>query len=117
MKQLIPLQHSNAYQESKDGQKGNWIIRENQTDRELFILSSRICDQDMLDIRKFAKQYELNAFNAGINFQKSQQNEYLKQKISELTQALSESHARNILISTELEYLTEGNTNGHSSAH
>ena len=79
----IPIANANANQITSDGVKGDWTIRENITDRELATFNGRISDEDMFNILAFARKYELEAFNAGINFQKDKQNEQVERLISE----------------------------------
>lgn len=91
MKDLIPLQNSNAFQSGSGADRSDWIIRENETDKELFTLPKTISDQDMFAVRKFAKQYELEALNVGIQFQKKQQDFKSQERIANLEEALKDS--------------------------
>ena len=104
----IPLANANAFQLSEDGKKGDWIIRENATDRELARLNGRISDEDVFAILHFAREYELLAFNAGIDFQKAHLNaaadrqikgllserQAMIQRNEELANALERAHTR-----------------------
>jgi len=72
MKDLIKLQNANMFQETTRGVKSDWLIRENITGDTLATLSASVSDQDMFKILKFARQFELEAFNAGIQFAKDQ---------------------------------------------
>jgi len=71
-KDLIKLQNANMFQETKEGTKSDWRIRENVTGDTLVTLPANISDQAMFQIMHFARKYELEAFNAGINFAKAQ---------------------------------------------
>lgn len=79
----IPLANANANQNTVDGVKGDWVIRENITDRELAVFDGRISDEDMFNILRFARKYELEAFNTGIRFQKERENVDVQRLISE----------------------------------
>jgi hypothetical protein len=72
---LIPLANANAFQLTEKGMKSDWMIRENITERELGIFAGRISDQDMFDVLRFARKYELEAFNAGVAFQRAKENQ------------------------------------------
>jgi hypothetical protein len=73
MKELIQLQTANMFQlMHSNGNKENWMIRENITDTVLQEFSSNISDKLMFEIMHFAREFELKAFNAGIQFAKQQ---------------------------------------------
>jgi hypothetical protein len=74
MKDLIQLQNANMFQETKTatGDKTDWLVRENLTDEVLATFPSKTSDQDMFAIIHFAREFELKAFNAGIDFAKQQ---------------------------------------------
>jgi len=71
---LIQLQNANMFQtmSTATGKKSDWLIRENKTDEVLAVLPSNLPDKVMFDIIKFAREFELKAFNAGIQFAKDQ---------------------------------------------
>ena len=108
---LIELQNSHVTQYAEHGIKGDWFVRENVTDRDLFTLPSKIQDADIFTIMKFAKEFELKAFNAGINFQKNKHNELFKARIEELGGVVEELTHKNQILADKLNkiYSTENN--------
>lgn len=83
--ELLPLASCNAHQLTVKGKKEDWLIRENVTGVTLATLSNRITDHDIMAMIHFARKYELEAFNKGIDFQKNKQNVFFKDKIAQLT--------------------------------
>jgi len=57
----------------------------------------------MFDILGFAREYELIALNAGINFQKGKQNVYLSSVIEQQKALINELKAENERLATILE--------------
>jgi hypothetical protein len=71
-KDYIQLQNANMFQLTNNGVKQDWLVRENITDAVLAEFPSGVSDELMFQIIKFARKYELKAFNAGIDFAKEQ---------------------------------------------
>ena len=70
--EYIKLQSAHATQiSSEKNGKGAWKIRENITSKDLFELPGHISEKDIFTILDFAKKFELEAFNAGIQFGKN----------------------------------------------
>ena len=105
---LIQLANCNAHQLTKDGKKGDWIIRENITDAELFRFNGRISDEDMFAIMKFARQYELIALNTGIQHQKGRQDKTLEEANMRLLEESRSILAHNEFLAETVERLTAG---------
>lgn len=82
-KELIKLQSAHCTQHTSEGVKSDWKVEENATNDNLFVFPPNISDELMFQIMNFARKYELDAFNAGIQFQKGKQNEVLQQTINE----------------------------------
>ncbi len=56
----------------KNGSKRtDWFIRENQTSKDIHALPSRLTEAEVFDILGFARKYELQAFNEGVDLQKA----------------------------------------------
>jgi len=72
LKDKIQLQNANMFQETVDNTKQDWIVRENISGVQLATFPANVSDQMMFKIIKFARQYELKAFNTGIQFGKTQ---------------------------------------------
>lgn len=107
-KDVVPLANANAQQLTHNGVKGDWTIRENITDRELATFPARISDEDMFAVLRFAREFELAAFNAGVAFQRDKQNTAHR---AELDRMVSEREAmieRNNVLAETVERLTRG---------
>lgn len=102
---LIDLQSAHMTQhEGKDG-KTDWSVEKNITNERMTLLPSRLNEGEVFSIMRFAKKYELIAFNTGINFQKNKQNTFMKATIKELQKNNSELAAENIRLVGILENL------------
>ncbi len=68
-KDLIHLQHSHTTQHTNElGEKTEWSVQKNITNEELAILPSTWDENTVFTALDFAKVFELEAFNVGINF-------------------------------------------------
>lgn len=108
MTDKIQLASCNAFQLTESGKKGDWVIRENVTDEELYRLNGKISDQDMFEIMKFARKYELIAFNAGIQLQKERACKQLQVENAQLRSDMAGILARNDELADALERATRG---------
>lgn len=82
--EYIKLSAAHITQHTVDGQKTDWSVEENITNEKLFSLPRNVSDVNAYAILESARKYELIAWNEGIKFQKSKQNEYLTAQINEL---------------------------------
>lgn len=82
---LVDLANCNAFQEDGDQGKTDWLIRKNKSGETLFVLPKHLKDNDVFTILDFARQYEVIAFNAGIEFAKKQKNVSMHNHIAALT--------------------------------
>jgi len=80
---LIPLQASHVAQHTNGHIKSDWSVELNKTDEKILEFPSTYTDAEVFKIMDFAKKYELEALNIGINFAKKQGNVYLKSIIDE----------------------------------
>jgi hypothetical protein len=104
----IQLASCNAFQLTEKGKKGDWLIRENITDEELHRFNGRIPDEDMFEILRFARKYEIIAFNAGITMQKEHQCAALQAENDQLRADLGGILARNEELASAVERLSRG---------
>lgn len=112
---LIQLASANAFQLTESGKKSDWIIRENVTDEELHRFNGRISDEDMFEILRFARKYELIALNVGMQHQKKIQDAKLIQENTELRAKLEAIIRHNDFLADTVERLTTGEGNGDSA--
>jgi len=105
MTELIDLQNSHVTQHTTNGIKSDWSIEKNITDEQIFILPSKLNDMEVAKIMRFIKNYELEAFNTGIKFQKDKQNGFMKDTITTLQKNNSDLARENIRLATILENL------------
>jgi uncharacterized protein YlaN (UPF0358 family) len=68
--ELIKLQSANMHQVTVKDQKQDWLIRQNMTNVVLDTFPANMTDEQMFKIMDFARKFELEAFNAGIQFAK-----------------------------------------------
>lgn len=108
MTDFIQLQHCNIYQETTDGAKTDWEVRENITGDVLFTLPRNLTDAMVWDLIHNIREYELKAFNAGIGFQKNKQNSLLTQENDILRAQLAESIEHSNLLAQRVEIFTRG---------
>ena len=82
--EYIKLSSAHITQHTQDGQKTDWSVEANITNERLFTLPKNVSDINAYAILESARKYELIAWNEGIKFQKSKQNEFLTSQIKEL---------------------------------
>ena len=105
---VVPLANANANQTTSDGVKSDWTVRENITDRKLATFNARISDEDMFAILHFARKYELEAFNAGVDFQREKQNSAHKTEVTQLILERGAMIKRNNELAETVDRLTRG---------
>lgn len=104
--ELIDLQSAHMTQLTTDvGGKTGWSVEKNVTNEQLTVLPARLNESEVFSIIHFARKYELIAFNAGIKFQKNNQNTYLTATIKELQINNKNLADENIRLSGILESL------------
>ncbi len=106
--ELVQLQAAHVTQLTNKGIKGDWKVRENITSSDLFTLPKKFTEKDVFTILDFARKFELVALNAGVNFQKGKQNEYLLSQIENLKRAIAELAGENERLAEALDNLTKG---------
>lgn len=103
---LIPLQ--TAYiRQSKDVRNNAWIVYDTDG-RELDELSNTFTPEQAMSYLHFARRYELEALNIGINFGKSQQSRVDKDQIIVLKQQVALLEQQNIGLAAHLQNIIEG---------
>jgi len=63
---MLQLSTAHVTQTTQGSEKSDWVVQENETDKQLGVFSSQITETSMFTILDFAKKYELRAFNIGI---------------------------------------------------
>jgi len=101
-KELIPLQHSNVTQLTHKGEKRDWIVKTNQTDQELFILPKHFTEADVFKILEFARKFEIEAFNIGINFEKNKNIKQNKEKQEQYNKQIKIARDENERLASKL---------------
>ena len=104
--EIIDLQSANLAQLTKHGVKGNWDLKKNVTGEVLYVLPSKLSDQEAYSFLLFSRKYELEAFNKGIKFQKNKQNQLLTQRIKELEKLAIDLKNHNDYLANALELRT-----------
>jgi hypothetical protein len=108
MSDLIQLQHCNVFQEKSKGVKSEWQVRENISGDVLFTLPPDMTDGEVFDLLREVRFYELKAFNAGIQFQKTQQQGSLTAQNEYLKNQLAAMHAHTDQLAERVEAFTRG---------
>jgi len=101
--QYIELQTAHVTQLTNSGVKGDWSVQKNITHEKIHAFPPNIDDGTMSSIMSFARKYELEAFNAGIRFQKGKQNEVLVAEIGQLKNTIKELADENIRLASILD--------------
>lgn len=95
---LIDLQTAHVTQFTEHGIRGDWLVRQNVSSDDLAKLPGELTEKQVFAVMAFARRFELEAFNAGIEFQKDQENAIHKQAIAELQARLEAAiHRANVL--------------------
>lgn len=87
-KDLIPLQQSHVTQHSGSDGKTDWSVEENETNKKLYELPREWDENTVFNVLDFARVFELNALNIGINFGVSKMTEQYENKIKELNELI-----------------------------
>jgi len=79
---LVELADSSVTQHTNGHIKSEWKVYTAGNNTPLIEFPKTYTDAEIFHIMDFAKEYELKALNAGINFQKGKQNQVLKNLIA-----------------------------------
>ena len=101
-KELIPLQHSNITQLTHKGVKGEWIVKTNITDIKLAELPSKFTEEEVFKVVKFARKFEIEAFNIGINFEKEKSQKLIKEITDKFNNQITIAREENERLATKL---------------
>ena len=86
-----------------DGKKGPWRVCANKTNEVLAELDSKYTEAQVFQILDFAKQYELIAFNVGIQFQKKLSDTHWQGIESKLNRVINELTEANDKLANKLD--------------
>jgi len=100
---MIKLQNSHVVQITKGADKTDWSVQENETNNELFVLPKHYTDSEVFHIMDTMKEYELVAFNRGIEFQKGKQNAVLNDTIKANEKVISFLKGENNKLASALD--------------
>lgn len=103
---LIDLQNAHVTQLTEGNIKGDWMVRQNVTSDDLFTLPPHLSEKDVFTILKFARKFELIAFNTGIHFQKSHQDARLTERVANLEEELQQITEHSDKLAGTVERLT-----------
>jgi hypothetical protein len=93
----LPFKNSNCFQTSTEDGESDWVLRENKTNKQLFVLPKCIKDSDIFRILDFVKAIEADSYKAGVNFYKSKCNSYYGKMLAEkesIIQLLKEENSK-----------------------
>lgn len=110
MKKLIELQTAYATQTTtEEGGKGEWVVYNNKKDI-IFRFPKGWTEKEVMFVIHFGRKFELEAFNKGVNFQKSKspkQMKALQEMVAGYESDRKQIIDRNIVLSVELEKLNK----------
>ena len=104
---IIDLQHSHVTQNTSGTKKTPWRVQKNITNDELAQLPAHLTDSEVFAIMRFAKKFELLAFNRGIRFGKEKQMETYKPLLIEYELKLKLARDENERLADVLDRLTK----------
>lgn len=98
MEPLIDLQAAHINQQSNGESKTPWSVQKNVTNEELFELPGNLSESEIFTIMKFARKFELTAFNTGIQFGK----ETTKKEVNGLREVIAGLETSNTKLAEKL---------------
>jgi len=101
MTDLIKLQKCHIRQ-SLDVKDNTWVVF-SEAGEELHELDAALTPKAAMSYVHFGRKFELEAFNTGINFGKSEERKIALRVIAELKAKLEFIEQQNIMLSTKLE--------------
>lgn len=104
--EYIQLANAHVNQTTVKGNKTDWSIEENKTNKQLGSLPKNLTDAQVFTILNFARKYELKAFNSGIEFGKRKQNAINKEITDNLKSQLTLAGEENERLANALEIIT-----------
>lgn len=106
-REMIDLQHSHVTQSLTGHKKSPWSVQQNITNKELAQLPAHLTDDVVFAIMRFAKKYELLAFNRGIEFGKDVQMAVYQPLIDQLNKKIKLGREENERLAEALDRLTK----------
>ena len=100
---MIDLANAHMTQHTNGAVKSPWSIEANITDAPLGKFPAEYSEGQMFQILDFAKKYELEAFNTGVQYGKQIANGVLEPKIEQLLKRIETMKDENERISAALE--------------
>lgn len=104
--EYIPLAHAHVTQHTSGNKRTEWSVQENETDKVLGELPERLTELEIFSILNFARKYELEAFNKGIEFGKEVYKQTFNSEISQLRENLRLARHENERLAEAIEILT-----------
>ena len=105
MTNLIELQTSYATQlTTEEGGTQDWIIYAADKSK-LAVLPKELRDNEVFAVLDFARKYELEAFNRGIEFMKKQKDDEIRELRASVSIALNQLRDENSRLANKLEQL------------
>lgn len=104
--EYIKLAHAHVNQHTSNGNKTNWKIEANKTNELLGELSNKLDHNEVFEILDFARKYELEAFNIGVDFGKEEYKKAFEKSISDYASKMDLATKENERLSEALELIT-----------
>ena len=109
MSKVGPIQNCHITKHTgklKPGFPKDWMVEENITNRRLGHLPAKLTEAEVFEVIEFCRKYELEAFNAGVHFGKSQRQSVLQPQIEQLKNNLNIARQENERIADALDLAT-----------
>jgi len=100
---IIHLQNAHITQYSGVNGKTDWKVRKNITNEDLAELPGDFTEDEVFKVMKFARDFELIAFNEGIAFGKKEMRNHYESIITRTQQNLRLAREENERLATKLE--------------
>ena len=100
---IIPLQACHVTQHTNGHEKTDWSVEKNITDEQIYKFPKTYTEAEIFHILDFAKKFELEALNIGINLEKTRQNQVLKNIIDTQKKLIGDLANDNERLATALE--------------
>jgi hypothetical protein len=99
---LIHLQHAHVTKYSGEKGESKWLVRKNITSETIAELSSDYSEAEIFEIMEFARNFELTAFNEGIEFGKNINKKWFIEQVEQQEHSLQLLRNENERLSDKL---------------
>jgi hypothetical protein len=102
MSNILPLQLCYATQ-TGFSKSTDWAVCEGNTKKELYTLPGKWNEKDVMTAIHLGRKFELDAFNTGVKYGKTQEKEMTKEAFERMQKTIDELENMNLRLSAQLE--------------